>query len=173
VSNLRPLDGVATDILFYRPCACCQQAFHYCRGREPGRRYCGEACAAWARWERERKARKTYRVSPEGQEQHRDEEGERRARRRHEAVGDRRLALESSEVQRVDPVSPYVHAVKEGHGERGQDEGDRMEWVLVAWPGLLVAAGAMVGTEMGCPGCGRRGTVVRVVSLAEWRGDGR
>ena len=168
MSNLRPLDGVATDILFYRPCARCQQAFLYCRGREPGRRYCGEACATWAKGERERKARKTYRASLEGQEQHRDEEEERRARRRLAAVGDRRLEVESREVQRVDPASPYVHATEEGHGEPGQEEGDRVEWVLVAWPGVLEAAAAMLGAEVGCPGCGRRGRVIRVVSLAEW-----
>lgn len=171
MSNLRPLDGVATDILFYRPCARCQQAFLYCRGQEPGRRYCGEACATWAKGERERKARKTYRASLEGQEQHRDEEEERRARRRLEAVGDRRLVLQSSEVQRVDPASPSVHAIEEGHSEPEEDKEERVEWVLVAWPGVLAAAAAMLGAEVECPGCGRRGPVVRVVSLADWHGE--
>jgi hypothetical protein len=171
VSNLRPLDGVAGDILFYRPCARCQQAFLYCRGREPGRRYCGESCATEAKEVRERKARKKYRASPEGQEQHRDEEAERRERHRQEAVGDRRLGPASCEVQRVASASPYAHAVEEGRGEPGEDEGERVEWVLVAWPGVLAAAGALLGAEVECPGCGRRGPVVRVVSLAEWRGE--
>ena len=77
VSNLRPRARVARDVLFYRPSKRCERGFLYCRAREPGRLYCDE-CTAPARRERERKARRTYRESVEGLEQHRDEEEERR-----------------------------------------------------------------------------------------------
>ena len=43
------------------------------------------------------------------------------------------------------------------------------KWVLVAGPELLVEAGSRLGTEATCPFCGRRGRIVRVVSLEQWR----
>jgi len=160
---------VASDVLFYRPCKRCQQAFLYCRAREPGRLYCGEKCAAGATKEREQKARKKYSASPEGKEQHADEEAERRGRRQLERVGDRRLEVAQGQVQMVATTAPYALAVEEKRDEPGRDKGEPVEWVLVAWPGLLLDAEQMLGTQVGCPWCGRRGTVVRVVSLDDWR----
>jgi hypothetical protein len=168
VSNLRPLDEVPRDVLFYRPCKRCQQGFLYCRGREPGRRYCGEECAAAATEERVKKARQTYRDSPEGQEQHRDEEIERRKRRRLERVGDRRLEPAHGELQIVSAAAPFERAVEEKRDEEpGTDR--QLEWLLVVWPSLLTEAESWLGTEVACPGCARKGIVRRVVGLDDWR----
>lgn len=97
-------------------------------------------------------------------------------RARVERVGDHRFGLDLRTVQepslamtRVatedfdalsDPsvVSPSV-AVRETEGD----------WILVAWPEALAAARQRLGTEASCPLCGRRGRIVRVVSLDEWR----
>lgn len=44
-----------------------------------------------------------------------------------------------------------------------------LEWVLVAEPKLLEQARRRLGDEASCPSCGRRGRIVRVVALKEWR----
>lgn len=171
MSNLRPLGEVPRDVLFYRPCKRCQRGFLYCRGREPGRLYCGESCSAAATYEREQRARKKYRDSPEGREQHRDEEIERRERRRLERVGDRRLESAQGELQIVATAAPCERAVEEkrddGPDEDKQDE--QREWLLVAWPSLLAEAESWLGTVVACPGCARKGIVGRVVVLDDWR----
>jgi hypothetical protein len=168
VSNLRPLDGVTREVLFYRPCKRCQQGFLYCRGREPGRRYCGEACANAASGDRVRKAQQNYRDSPEGRAQHRDEEVERRERHRLARVGDRRPEFESGELQIATTAVPSERAVEEERDvEPGKDK--RVEWLLVVWPGLLAEAQNWLGTELACPCCDRRGIVCQVVELVDWR----
>lgn len=105
------------------------------------------------------------------------EESQGRSERAHvERVGDHRFASDLHAVQesllamtRVaaedfdalpEPavVSPFV-AVRETKGD----------WILVAWPEALAAARQRLGTEASCPLCGRRGRIVRVVSLDEWR----
>lgn len=171
MSNLRPLARVALDVLFLRPCKRCQVAFLYCRSREPGRRYCDD-CATPAQKERERKARKTYRNSPEGIEQHRDEEEERRERRELELerVGDRRLEVAEGQLQTVSTAAPYTRTGEENRDEPDDSErGEQVEWLLVAWPELLEQARGLLGTQVECPGCSRRGVVVRVVSRDDWR----
>lgn len=168
MSNLRPLGEVPQDVLFYRPCKRCQRGFLYCRGREPGRLYCGEACAAAATEDREQRARKKYRDSPEGREQHRDEESERRERRRRESVGDRRLEPAHGELQIVSTAAPFERAVEEEHDEESSTD-KKVEWLLVVWPSLLVEAASWLGTELACPGCARTGIVRRVVELDDWR----
>jgi len=162
---------VARDVLFYRPCGRCQRAFFYCRGREPGRLYCGEECSAGAKEDRERRARKKYRESPDGIEQHRDEEAERRERRQLERVGDRRTELERGQLQRLATTAPYERGVEEKRDVPRRDGGESMEWILVAWPGLLARAAELLDTQVECPCCGRRGTVVRVVELDDWHED--
>lgn len=160
---------VARDVLFYRPCRRCQRAFFYCRGREPGRLYCGEECSADAKQERERRARKKYRESPEGIEQHRDEEAARRERRQLKRVGDRRTELEGGQLQRLETTAPYERGVEEKCDVPRRDAGESVEWVLVAWPGLLTRAAQLLDTQVGCLCCGRRGNVFRVVDLDNWR----
>lgn len=155
---------MALDILFCRPCKRCHEAFLYCRSREPGRRYCGD-CATPAQKDRERKARKAYRESPEGIEQHRDEEAERRERER---VGDRRLEVTEGQLQVASAVAPYTRTGEENRDEPGRGRGEQVEWLVVAWPGLLEGASGLLGTEVECPGCSRRGFVVRVLSLDDW-----
>ena len=44
-----------------------------------------------------------------------------------------------------------------------------VEWVLVASVELLATAQGRLGAEAVCPFCGRRGRIVRVVSIKEWR----
>jgi hypothetical protein len=51
-----------------------------------------------------------------------------------------------------------------------KEEGDRVEWVLVAWPGLLSAAAVLLGVELECPFSGLVGRVVEVVDVREMRG---
>lgn len=162
---------MARDVLFYRPCKRCQRGFLYCRGREPGRLYCSEECSAGATEDRERRARKKYRGSPEGVEQHRDEEADRRERRQLERVGDRRTEPEKGQLQTVTTTAPYVRSVEEKRDAPRRDGGERMEWILVAWPGLLIHAAQLLDTQVACPCCGRRGTVVQVVELDEWRAE--
>jgi len=164
VSNLRPLDTrVAKAELFFKRCERerCQRAFWYCRSREPGRRYCIE-CSPVARREREQKARRTYRKSPEGQEQHRDEELDRRQRQLGR-VGDRRCAPERGRVQTRAMTAAYQVVVEEKSDARRE-----LEWVLVAWPGLRAAAEQMLGAYVVCPCCGREGRVTEVLELDEW-----
>lgn len=164
MSNLRPLDEVARDVLFYRPCQRCQQGFLYCRGREPGRRYCGD-CAGPAAKERVQRAQKTYRDSTEGREQHRDEEADRRERRL-VRVGDRRLEAKHGELQIVFAAAPYALAVEEICDAPSEDI--ELEWLIVVWPGLLAEAAGWLGARVECPWCGRKGTAVRVVGLDVW-----
>jgi len=159
---------VTLDVLFYRPCKRCERAFLYCRSREPGRRYCAE-CATPARKERERKARLTYRDSVEGLEQHRDEEERRRGRRQLERVGDRRLEATHGELQIVSAATHYALAVEEIRNEPIKDI--ELEWIIVAWPGLLAEAEKWLGTRVECPWCEREGTVVRVVGLDVWHAE--
>lgn len=168
MSNLRPLGEVSSEVLFYRPCKRCQRGFLYCRGREPGRRYCGEACATEATEAREQRARKKYRDSPEGKAQHRDEEAERRGRRRVERVGDRRLEPAHGELQIVPTAALCERAVEEERDEEPAED-KQVEWLLVVWPSLLAEAEEWLGTEVVCPGCARKGIVGRVVALDDWR----
>jgi hypothetical protein len=159
---------VAEEVLFYRPCKRCKEGFLYCRAREPGRRYCDE-CVAPAQKERERKARKNYRSSPEGREQHNDEQ-ERWRERQRERVGDRRLEADEGRVEMLGNAAPYERAEEEPGDEpiQAQPTVEPLEWVLVAWPELLAAANRQLGFSVACSGCGRRGVVVRVVPLADW-----
>lgn len=43
-----------------------------------------------------------------------------------------------------------------------------VQWLLVAWPGLLAAAIRLMGTQLSCPCCGRSGPVVRAIDAAAW-----
>lgn len=171
MSNLRPLARVAREILFYRPCKRCEQAFWYCRSREPGRLYC-EACVEPAAKKRIERAQSKYRKSAEGREQHRDEEAERRERQRGRGrVGDRRLEAEGGQLQGPSTAAPMRSVAEESQDESSSPEAKPIEWVVVAWPEVLEEAKGLLGTEVGCPGCGRRGVVVAVVSRDDW--DGR
>lgn len=161
MSSLRPLGArVAKAELHFRPCERCGQGFGYCHGREPGRRYCFE-CSPLARRDRERLARRAYRDSDEGRDQHRDEESRRRDRLR--SMGDRRCGTEQDSVEV--PVSTVAHPAVE---ERCDDD-PQLEWVLVAWPEVLSAAEGLAGLEVRCGCCGRTGRVIEVLVRGSWR----
>ena len=114
-----------------------------------------------------RKAQRRYRDSPEGREQHRDEEIKRRERHRLARVGDRRPGIESGELQIATTAAPSERAVEEERDvERGRDK--RVEWLLVVWPGLLAEAQNWLGAELACRCCGRRGIVRQVLELDDW-----
>jgi hypothetical protein len=149
---------VAISVLTLRPCGHCLKSFLYCRRCEPGRRYC-EACSGAARKERERKARQTYRSSKEGREQHRDEEERRREKIR---MGDRRSNVEGHRLQ-----------MPRSESERADARSKSADWWIVAWPGLVAAAGRMLGTWVVCPSCGCHGRILRVISLDDWLEYGR
>lgn len=167
MSSLRLLARVARHVLFLVPCGWCGEPFHFCRRCEPGRRYCGEECSLLAKRERARRARKKYRSSPEGREQHRDEEAERRERRRAERVGDRRCEDKPAPVQRV---AARVAVAESDGAPEGVDE---VEWLLVVWPGLLAIAERWLGEHVACPFCGHLGRVARVIEWEDWhRGAG-
>lgn len=131
--------------------------------------YC-EACAEPAAEERIQRAQSKYRHSAEGREQHRDEEAERRERQRGR-VGDRRLESGDGQLQGPSTAAPLRCVAEESPDEASSPEAKRVEWVVVAWPEVLEEAKRLLGTEVGCPGCGRRGLVVAVVSRDDW--DGR
>jgi hypothetical protein len=155
---------VALEVLFYRLCQRCQRPFLHCRAREPGRLYCREVCSAAARTEREQRARRKYRKSPEGLEQHCDEEVRRRERRQLERMGDRRLEPEQGQLQRV-ATAALERRREEKRDEPRPEPDEQVEWLVVAWPGLLREAATLLGEMVACPCCGRRGVVVRVVEI--------
>ena len=180
-------------MLFTRPCERCGEPFDYCGICQPGRLYDGEACSRAAREESARAARAKYndRESEEGREAHRLEEAARRERLAKERVGDHRLqvladglqvpalaahqaAAEVRDDTLMAPADPQTLGTPEpfaGSAEPqvGVASPVPTEWTLVAWPKLLSAAGRRLGTEASCPFCGRRGRIVRVVSLDDWR----
>jgi hypothetical protein len=143
-----------------------------------------------------RQARTKYndRGSEEGQQAHRIEEMDRRARRAAERVGDHRCHEESEELRMRPSTAP--HAVSETIDaaliavalppivevadlppRRGDPNGELREgapagglgWVLVAWPELLAAANQRLGSETSCPFCRRQGRIVKVISVERWR----
>jgi hypothetical protein len=185
-------------VFIIRPCERCGQPLQQCRGCEPGRRYC-LSCSPLACRERGRRAHKTYYGSVDGRRQHHREEHERRKRRRREArrqgfeggrdrrctglegrlqvisAASRVAAEEPSDEERagerqgVEETSA-VDAWTPGKAHRGASrEVGSVEWTVVAWPGFLAAARRVLGTEVACPFCGRRGVVRRVLALDQWR----
>ena len=176
-----------------RPCEGCGGTFDYCGSCQPGRRYCDEVCSGNARRECVRLAHRRYndRDSEEGRKAHRLEEADRRARRGGEPVGDHRCN-EKSEELRARP-STALHAIAETLNASDDDsasppcfealelsgmaderpwastESNSLEWLLVAWPGLLVAASRRQGVGAICPFCGRQGRIVEIISVEQWR----
>lgn len=166
--------------LFTRPCGRCAKVLDYCGSCQPGRRYCGQLCSAAQRDESKRSARGKYndRGSAEGLEVHRLEEADRRSRRADsgERVGDHRCRVITGALQV--PASAAFHAAMEVSDAaspltleplRAVSSAAPLEWTLVAWPEVLAAARRRLGREAVCPFCGRRGRIVRVVTLHEWR----
>lgn len=193
-SNPRPLavrvahrEHHAGHALFSRPCGRCNEIFEYCGSCQPGRLYCGAECSEDAREESVRVAHAKFndRTSPEGLEVHRLEEKERRDRKakaRDGPVGDQRLPEETGELTVPALVTPYVATeVRDARlepavtllpavvVEAAPAEREPVEWILVAWPEVLATARRRLGTEASCPFCGRRGRIVRVVTLHEWQ----
>lgn len=62
-----------------------------------------------------------------------------------------------------------MRAVYESAAEEASDARREVDWVLVAWPGLLLAAQKLLGMKLTCPCCGRWGRVAQVLELDEWR----
>lgn len=181
---------------FVRQCELCGATFDVCGSCEPGRRYCRGGCSDIARVESVRLAHDKFhdRGSPEGLEIHRLEEQERRDRQVAEQerdqepapapmgpeavrtrVGDHRCHEEDGPV--LEPASVVAKAAAEvvdvpadplPHPIRTTCDA-LLEWVLVAEPKLLEQARRRLGGEASCPSCGRRGRIVRVVALEEWR----
>jgi hypothetical protein len=124
------------------------------------RRYCGPDCAQAGEKARHRRARKKYRQTPEGREQHRAEEQRRRARG--QGVGDRFVQAPATAAK----VAEMESAI----------EPDRRG--LVRWRVMVTAALAAVaeswrasGEVVTCVDCGRRGRVVEVVVWGRRGGD--
>ncbi len=178
----------SSHALFFRPCGGCCDPFDYCGSCQPGRRYCGDVCSAAALIASQRRARRKHnaRDTEEGREVHRAEEAERRARRARERVGDNSCAAKTGGVQ--EPASTTQDVTAEANDDvlipldslSVLDTAERIglereppvravEWVLVAWPELSVAAHRRQDTRSTCPFCGRQGRIVRVVSLDHWR----
>lgn len=123
------------------------------------------------------------RGSDEGQQVHRAEEADRRARRSAETVGDHRCHEKSGEL-RVRPstaphavaetidaplINPVVPVIEPSELRGVAPASERLEWILVAWPELLEAASRRRSTEASCPFCGRQGRIVEVISVDQWR----
>jgi len=174
-------------VLFSRPCGRCDKIFDYCGSCQPGRIYGDAMCGAAAREESKRRARSKYaaRGTEEGLAAHALEESDRRdrqAKAREGSVGDQRLPQETGELRVSALVTPYVATeVRDARlepavtplpavvGEAAPVEMEPFEWILVAWPEVLATARRRLGTEASCPFCGRRGRIVRVVTLHEWQ----
>ena len=177
-SSIRPLDvRVAhrehrqSHVLFTRPCGRCSEIFEYCGSCQPGRLYCCDECSEGAREESVRQAHANYndRESPEGMEAHRLEEKDRRDRRARERVGDHRCPEEIGELQVPALAATQAAAEVRDVTPKRAARAAVVEWILVAWPEALEEAQRRLGTEATCPFCGRRGRIVRVVSIEQWR----
>lgn len=176
-------------VFFVRPCERCGITVDYCGSCQPGRLYCRDGCSEIAREESVRLAHVKFndRGSEEGLEVHRLEEQERRDRRTKESkepedpeeceteaahVGDHRCHEETSELQvPSSAVTKLAAEILDDASPRPARAARAaiVEWVLVAAPQLLAGARNRLGSEAICPFCGRRGRVVRVVSLEQWR----
>ena len=135
-------------------CAGCGTPFLVCGWLN--QRYCGPECAQAGEKARCQRARKKYRQSPEGREQHRDEEWRRRARGR--GVGDRFVP--------VPAVAAKVAEMESVRSTATRSSSPR----LVRWRVTVTAALAEVaerwrasGKVVACVDCGRRGRIVEVV----------
>lgn len=156
--------------LFTRCCGECGAEFDCCGSCQPGRLYCGEACAEAARKESARAARAKYndRGSPEGLAWHALEERERKARRARERVGDHRCPEETGELRvQASAAKQAAEEARDAPPHRPA-RASVVEWILVVPLELLPKAEGRLGTEASCPFCGCRGRVVRVVSLEQW-----
>lgn len=168
--------------MFFRPCGLCGRVFEFCGSCQPGRVYCDADCSGNAREKSKSRARTKYaaRDSPEGLAAHALEEAERRARQAglvRGSVGDQCLPQETAELQVPALVTPPVATeVPDARLEPAVlplpvavVETEPVKWILVAWPEVLSDARLRLGTEATCPFCGRRGRIVRVISVNEWR----
>lgn len=90
-----------------RKCRRCGTRFVICRSCYRGHRYCSSECSCASRVESVRSARRRYRASPEGREDHRDRERERRKRRR---VGDHSRENLRTETQAAPCPREVSHA---------------------------------------------------------------
>lgn len=77
-------------------------------------------------------------------------------------MGDRRCADVSERVQVAAVTKPVSGVARETNGG-SHEVVEAVEWVLVAWPGLLATAKELLGKQVECRCCGRRGRVARVV----------
>jgi hypothetical protein len=75
----------------------------------------------------------------------------------------------ASGLRGAEPVSPTGREDASEPSHTPDHEPPSVEWTLVAWPGLLAEARRLLGTEVGCPHCGRRGIVKCVLAVAQWR----
>ena len=177
-SRIRPLEvrvahrsHLPSHVLFTRSCGRCPAVFDYCGSCQPGRLYCDDECSEAARAESVQEAHAKFndRESPEGREIHRLEEKERRDRQAGARVGDQRCSEETGELEVPASVANQSAAeARDAKPERAA-RAAVVEWILVATPELLEQAQERLGTEATCPFCGRRGRIVRVVSLDQWR----
>jgi hypothetical protein len=118
-----------------------------------------------------RRARTKYnaRDTAEGLEAHRLEEAERRRRRAREGVGDHRCAAKPNGLLLASFTAQAVVTETSDAILVAPASASAVEWLLVAWPELFAAARERQGTEATCSFCGRRGVIIRVVSLDYWR----
>lgn len=80
-------------------------------------------------------------------------------------MGDRRPEPEQGQVQKVATTAALEWRVEEKRDAPHREQGEEVDWLVVAWPGLLREAAQLLGEWVECPCCGRRGAVVRVVEL--------
>ena len=167
----------------FRRCQSCGEAFLHCRRHQSNQLYCPGACAIEAERERLRRARKKYRNSSEGRDQHRADEKDRRDR-----VGDRCCEQagpdgkvrdddenEVSEEPAPPPATGPERASSPATSATSAIAGGELpEWVVAVFDGLWDQARALVGQVVELEGCGCRGVVVRLVRgkrKSRWRTD--
>ena len=114
--------------LYQLSCRWCHKPFHICPEHLRWHAYCSPECraAGYARVKRE--ARKRHRESPEGREDHRDAEKERRRKKR-ARVADQSGGCETSCGKSV-PAAP-VAAMMADAGSAGREQEDAQEGKLV------------------------------------------
>jgi hypothetical protein len=144
-------------------CKRCPATFLVCRPCDRVRWYCAR-CKPEATCERLERARRKYRESPEGKEQHASEERDRRERCRG-AVGDRGRDKENVPATvRCQEVAPVLEQRTEEIAEAAP-----REVALVFTRRLRRSAEALVGCLVACGECGRIGLVTRLrASARRW-----
>jgi hypothetical protein len=146
--------------LYLLQCRRCRTSFLLCRRCYRGQRFCSDPCRTAADRENRRRARRKYRESREGKEQHRDEEVRRRARKGG-GVGDK--GREPAPPQGIVRCQEAAIVPK----EKSKKTAGYTVFTVVYEPSLESEARQLLGAWVSCARCRRAGPVLAL--RPQWR----